>query len=184
LHRLHERSPSQAGDSRRRANIGPISRRTVEGDAGLPSRPPATGPRQDQAAAGLAPQLFSSQSRLDKIVGDVLLDLEQRDRFISGRGNALLSLTDRRGLSLPASSSARSRRSPSLRAWRRCHRSTRRGRRDPHLPSECAVQPPCISMGSYGALGASAIRPRGTTVSVLGARCPACLHRAPPAALA
>ncbi|MDB4979825.1 MAG: restriction endonuclease subunit, partial [Myxococcales bacterium] len=39
---------------------------------------------------GTLQELFSSQSRLDKIVGDILLDMEQRDRFISGRGNALL----------------------------------------------------------------------------------------------
>lgn len=39
---------------------------------------------------GTLQSLFSSQSRLDKIVGDILLDMEQRDRFVSGRGNALL----------------------------------------------------------------------------------------------
>ncbi|MDR3634945.1 MAG: HsdR family type I site-specific deoxyribonuclease [Isosphaeraceae bacterium] len=39
---------------------------------------------------GTLQELFSSQSRLDKIVGDMLLDMEQRDRLASGLGNALL----------------------------------------------------------------------------------------------
>src|SRR6185437_5349677 len=48
------------------------------------------GKAQLKARWGTLQELFSSQSRLDKIVGDVLLDMEQRDRFVSGRGNALL----------------------------------------------------------------------------------------------
>jgi len=39
---------------------------------------------------GTLSELFSSQSRLERIVADVLMDMEERDRFVSGRGNALL----------------------------------------------------------------------------------------------
>ncbi|HEX7949780.1 MAG TPA: HsdR family type I site-specific deoxyribonuclease [Candidatus Limnocylindrales bacterium] len=48
------------------------------------------GKAQLRARWGTLEELFSSQSRLDKIVGDILLDMEQRDRFASNRGNALL----------------------------------------------------------------------------------------------
>ena len=39
---------------------------------------------------GTMQKVLSSQSRLDKIVGDILLDMENCDRLRSGRGNALL----------------------------------------------------------------------------------------------
>jgi type I restriction enzyme R subunit len=39
---------------------------------------------------GTLQELFSSQSRLERIVADVLMDMEKRDRFVSGLGNALL----------------------------------------------------------------------------------------------
>src|SRR6267142_1291177 len=39
---------------------------------------------------GTMQEVLSSQSRLEKIVGDVLLDMEIRDRLQSGRGNAML----------------------------------------------------------------------------------------------
>jgi len=39
---------------------------------------------------GTMQKVLSSQSRLEKIAGDVLLDMEIRDRLRSGRGNALL----------------------------------------------------------------------------------------------
>jgi type I restriction enzyme R subunit len=39
---------------------------------------------------GTIQKVLSSQSRLDKIVGDVLMDIETRDRLKSGRGNAML----------------------------------------------------------------------------------------------
>ena len=39
---------------------------------------------------GTLQEIFSSQSRLERIVADVLLDMETRDRFASGLGNALL----------------------------------------------------------------------------------------------
>ncbi len=39
---------------------------------------------------GTMQKVLSSQSRLQKIVGDILLDMELRDRLKSGRGNALL----------------------------------------------------------------------------------------------
>src|SRR6266403_5002836 len=35
-------------------------------------------------------KVLSSQSRLEKIVADILLDMELRDRLQSGRGNAML----------------------------------------------------------------------------------------------
>jgi len=35
-------------------------------------------------------KVLSSQSRLDQIVADILMDMETRDRLKSGRGNALL----------------------------------------------------------------------------------------------
>jgi type I restriction enzyme R subunit len=39
---------------------------------------------------GTMQKVLSSQSRLDKIVGDILLDMENCDRLRSGRGNAML----------------------------------------------------------------------------------------------
>lgn len=39
---------------------------------------------------GTMQKVLSSQSRLGRIVADILLDMETRDRLISGRGNALL----------------------------------------------------------------------------------------------
>jgi type I restriction enzyme R subunit len=39
---------------------------------------------------GTMQQVLSSQSRLDQIVADILMDMETRDRLMSGRGNALL----------------------------------------------------------------------------------------------
>src|SRR4029077_13588641 len=39
---------------------------------------------------GTMQKLLSSQSRLEQIVADILLDMETRDRLKSGRGNALL----------------------------------------------------------------------------------------------
>ena len=39
---------------------------------------------------GTLRKVLSSQSRLEKIVADILLDMETRDRLISGRGNAML----------------------------------------------------------------------------------------------
>jgi len=39
---------------------------------------------------GTMQKVLSSQSRLEKIVADILLDMETRDRLKSGRGNALL----------------------------------------------------------------------------------------------
>jgi type I restriction enzyme R subunit len=39
---------------------------------------------------GTMQKVLSSQSRLEKIVADILLDMETRDRLMSGRGNALL----------------------------------------------------------------------------------------------
>jgi type I restriction enzyme R subunit len=39
---------------------------------------------------GTMEEIFSSQSRLEQIVADILLDMETRDRFASGLGNALL----------------------------------------------------------------------------------------------
>jgi type I restriction enzyme R subunit len=39
---------------------------------------------------GTLRKVLSSQSRLEKIVADILLDMETRDRLISGRGNAIL----------------------------------------------------------------------------------------------
>lgn len=39
---------------------------------------------------GTMQKVFSSRSRLEKIVADILLDMETRDRLVSGRGNALL----------------------------------------------------------------------------------------------
>jgi len=39
---------------------------------------------------GTMQKVLSSQSRLEKIVADILLDMETRDRFLSGRGNAML----------------------------------------------------------------------------------------------
>lgn len=39
---------------------------------------------------GTLRKVLSSQSRLEKIVADILLDMETRDRLISGRGNAVL----------------------------------------------------------------------------------------------
>jgi type I restriction enzyme R subunit len=35
-------------------------------------------------------KVLSSQSRLEKIVSDILLDMETKDRLQSGRGNAML----------------------------------------------------------------------------------------------
>lgn len=45
---------------------------------------------QLKARWGTMQKVLSSQSRLDKIVGDVLLDMENCDRLRSGRGNAML----------------------------------------------------------------------------------------------
>jgi type I restriction enzyme R subunit len=39
---------------------------------------------------GTMQKVLSSQSRLEKIVGDILLDMETRDRLMSGLGNAML----------------------------------------------------------------------------------------------
>lgn len=39
---------------------------------------------------GTLRKVLSSQSRLEKIVADILLDMETRDRLMSGRGNAML----------------------------------------------------------------------------------------------
>ena len=39
---------------------------------------------------GTMQKVLSSQSRLEKIVADILMDMETRDRLKSGRGNALL----------------------------------------------------------------------------------------------
>lgn len=39
---------------------------------------------------GTLQKVFSSQSRLEKIVADILMDMETKDRLQSGRGNALL----------------------------------------------------------------------------------------------
>jgi len=39
---------------------------------------------------GTMQKVLSSESRLNKIVADILLDIETKDRFSSGRGNALL----------------------------------------------------------------------------------------------
>ena len=39
---------------------------------------------------GTMQKVFSSQSRLEKIAADILMDMETRDRLVSGRGNALL----------------------------------------------------------------------------------------------
>ncbi len=35
-------------------------------------------------------KVLSSQSRLENIVSDILLDMETRDRLATGRGNAML----------------------------------------------------------------------------------------------
>lgn len=45
---------------------------------------------QLKARWGTMQKVLSSQSRLHKIVGDILLDMETRDRLKSGRGNAML----------------------------------------------------------------------------------------------
>jgi type I restriction enzyme R subunit len=45
---------------------------------------------QLKARWGTMQKVLSSQSRLDKIVGDILLDMENCDRLRSGRGNAML----------------------------------------------------------------------------------------------
>lgn len=45
---------------------------------------------QLKARWGTLQKVLSSQSRLQKIVGDILLDMETRDRLQSGHGNALL----------------------------------------------------------------------------------------------
>jgi type I restriction enzyme, R subunit len=45
---------------------------------------------QLKARWGTMQKVLSSQSRLDKIVADILLDMEERDRLKSGRGNAML----------------------------------------------------------------------------------------------
>ncbi len=45
---------------------------------------------QLKARWGTMQKVLSSQSRLQKIAGDILLDMEMRDRLRSGRGNALL----------------------------------------------------------------------------------------------
>jgi type I restriction enzyme R subunit len=45
---------------------------------------------QLKARWGTMQKVLSSQSRLDKIVADILLDMETRDRLMSGRGNAML----------------------------------------------------------------------------------------------
>jgi type I restriction enzyme R subunit len=39
---------------------------------------------------GTMQKVLSSQSRLEKIAADILMDIETRDRLVSGRGNALL----------------------------------------------------------------------------------------------
>ena len=39
---------------------------------------------------GTMQKVLSSQSRLEKIVADILMDMETRDRLMSGRGNAML----------------------------------------------------------------------------------------------
>ena len=39
---------------------------------------------------GTMQKVLSSQSRLEKIVADILMDMETRDRLVSGRGNAML----------------------------------------------------------------------------------------------
>lgn len=39
---------------------------------------------------GTMQKVLSSQSRLEKIVSDILLDMETRGRFVDGRGNAIL----------------------------------------------------------------------------------------------
>jgi type I restriction enzyme R subunit len=39
---------------------------------------------------GTMQKVLSSQSRLERIVNDILMDMETRDRLISGRGNAML----------------------------------------------------------------------------------------------
>jgi type I restriction enzyme, R subunit len=39
---------------------------------------------------GTMRKVLSSQSRLEQIVADILMDMERRDRFLSGRGNAML----------------------------------------------------------------------------------------------
>jgi len=39
---------------------------------------------------GTMQKVLSSESRLNKIVGDILLDMETKDRLMSGRGNAIL----------------------------------------------------------------------------------------------
>jgi len=39
---------------------------------------------------GTMQKVLSSQSRLEKIVGDIMMDMETRDRLKSGRGNAML----------------------------------------------------------------------------------------------
>lgn len=39
---------------------------------------------------GTMQKVLSSQSRLEKIAADILMDMETRDRLVSGRGNALL----------------------------------------------------------------------------------------------
>ena len=39
---------------------------------------------------GTMQKVLSSQSRLEKIVADVMLDMETRDRLQNGRGNAML----------------------------------------------------------------------------------------------
>ncbi len=43
-----------------------------------------------QAALGHAAKGAQFQSRLEKIVDDILLDMETRPRLMSGRGNAML----------------------------------------------------------------------------------------------
>ena len=45
---------------------------------------------QLKARWGTMQKVLSSQSRLQKIVADILFDMETRDRLSSGRGNALL----------------------------------------------------------------------------------------------
>ena len=39
---------------------------------------------------GTLQKVLSSQSRLEKIVADILMDMETKDRLMSGRGNAML----------------------------------------------------------------------------------------------
>ncbi len=49
------------------------------------------GPRRNSNSAGARCRKSSApRSRLEKIVADILLDMETRDRLQSGRGNALL----------------------------------------------------------------------------------------------